>query len=618
MNKVKLRSILLLLLDLFFVAISITFSMFVRYEFVMPHIIEQRFVMSLLPRILFVYLIVYKAFKLDKTVWVKVSIDEAMKIVSANLFATLILLLLRDIKWLPGFPISVIIMSYFVIVLMQFGTRMIYRFYRIVSIKSVRKKNSSDRILIYGAGSAGQMIAQEILENESYDYNIIGFIDDNLAYKGNMIYSFPIFGDKSMLPSVIEQYAIDQIFLAIPSISLKRQKEIISELLEYKVAVKKVSGSHKLLQAGNITNSLRSIDIADLLDRPEIIINDCEIKKTITNKTVLVTGAGGSIGSELVRQIVRYQPQRLVLLDINETGLYQIEQELNMNIRDGKIPELNMMAFIASIRDRKSLDLLFSKEEFDIVFHAAAHKHVPLMETAPAEAIKNNIFGTKNLIDMANKYDVEKFVNISTDKAVNPTNVMGATKRFIEMMLQSQTNSSKTKFMAVRFGNVLGSNGSAVPLFRKQIEQGGPVTVTHQEIERYFMTIPEAVSLVLQAASFAQGGEIFVLDMGEPVKILHLAEKVIELSGYQPYKDIDIVFTGLRPGEKLYEELLMAEENLRETNNKLIKIAKPLEIAQKEIEEKLSLLESVVYENNKTEILTCLQNVVPTYMPDQS
>ncbi|HEY4538079.1 MAG TPA: nucleoside-diphosphate sugar epimerase/dehydratase [Erysipelothrix sp.] len=618
MNKVKLRSILLLLLDLFFVAISITFSMFVRYEFVMPHIIEQRFVMSLLPRILFVYLIVYKAFKLDKTVWVKVSIDEAMKIVSANLFATLILLLLRDIKWLPGFPISVIIMSYFVIVLMQFGTRMIYRFYRIVSIKSVRKKNSSDRILIYGAGSAGQMIAQEILENESYDYNIIGFIDDNLAYKGNMIYSFPIFGDKSMLPSVIEQYAIDQIFLAIPSISLKRQKEIISELLEYKVAVKKVSGSHKLLQAGNITNSLRSIDIADLLDRPEIIINDCEIKKTITNKTVLVTGAGGSIGSELVRQIVRYQPQRLVLLDINETGLYQIEQELNMNIRDGKIPELNMMAFIASIRDRKSLDLLFSKEKFDIVFHAAAHKHVPLMETAPAEAIKNNIFGTKNLIDMANKYDVEKFVNISTDKAVNPTNVMGATKRFIEMMLQSQTNSSKTKFMAVRFGNVLGSNGSAVPLFRKQIEQGGPVTVTHQEIERYFMTIPEAVSLVLQAASFAQGGEIFVLDMGEPVKILHLAEKVIELSGYQPYKDIDIVFTGLRPGEKLYEELLMAEENLRETNNKLIKIAKPLEIAQKEIEEKLSLLESVVYENNKTEILTCLQNVVPTYMPDQS
>ena len=616
MNKIKIRSVLLLLLDLFFVAMSITFSMFVRYEFIIPKIVEQRFIMELLPRILLIYLIIYKVFRLDKTVWVKVSIDEALKIVNANMVTTFLLLLFRRYKVLPGFPVSVIIMSFFVIVLMQFGTRMIYRFYRIVSIKSVRKKNESERILIYGAGSAGQMIAQEILENESYDYNIIGFIDDNISYKGNMIYSLPIFGDKSIIGTVIDQYAIDQIFLAIPSISLKRQREIINELLEYKIEVKKVSSSKKLLQSGNITNSLRKIDIADLLERPEIVINDCEIKNTIENKRILVTGAGGSIGSELVRQILNYNPQRLVLLDINETGLYEIEQEIKMKIREGELPQLNTAAYICSIRDSGSLNHVFSKEKLDVVFHAAAHKHVPLMESAPAEAVKNNIFGTKNLIDKANKYGVEKFINISTDKAVNPTNVMGATKRFNEMMLQSQNKQVQTKYMAVRFGNVLGSNGSAVPLFRKQIENGGPVTVTHKEIERYFMTIPEAVSLVLQAASFAQGGEIFVLDLGEPVKILHLAEKVIELSGYQPYHDIDIVFTGLRPGEKLFEELLMAEEDLREMDNHLIKIAKPLDITVSEIDKKLKILNEAVLKEDDQYIRESLQKVVPTYRPN--
>ena len=483
-----------------------------------------------------------------------------------------------------------------------------------MSIKSVRNKENTSRVLVYGAGSAGQMIVKEIMENENYSLNVIGFIDDNQNYKGNLLYSLPIFGGREILPKVLDQYAIDQIILAMPSLALRQQKKIISDLLIYQVDIKTVSSSKQLLQKQGLERSLRKIDISDLLDRPEIVINDDEIAETIMDKKILITGAGGSIGSELARQIVLHNPKRLVLLDINETGLYNIEQELNMLIRDHKIEKQNIKAHIASIRDKEALNYLFEKEKFDLVFHAAAHKHVPLMEAAPEEAIINNIFGTKNLIDVSKKNNVEKFINISTDKAVNPTNVMGATKRFNEMMLQSQNQLSQTSFAAVRFGNVLGSNGSAVPLFRKQIENGGPVTVTHKEIERYFMTIPEAVSLVLQAASYAQGGEIFVLDMGQPVKILHLAEKVIELSGYRPYEDIDIVFTGLRPGEKLYEELLMDEENLRETDNELIHIAQPMDICPKEIDSKLRKLENVVDTRDDQNVIDCLKEIVPTYI----
>lgn len=348
------------------------------------------------------------------------------------------------------------------------------------------------------------------------------------------------------------------------------------------------------------------------------MLDDTEISKSIVGKRILVTGGAGSIGSELVRQIITYKPLLLVLLDINENGLYAIQQEINIMRRDGRIDNTTELKFyVGTVRDKKSIERIFMNNEFDIVFHAAAHKHVPLMETSPAEALKNNVFGTFNLIELAKKYKVKKFLNVSTDKAVNPTNVMGATKRFNEMLLQSQ-DSSDTKFVAVRFGNVLGSNGSVVPLFKEQIASGGPVMVTHPEIIRYFMTIPEAVSLILEATTFANGGEIFVLDMGEPVKILDLAKRVITLSGYVPNRDIDISYSGLRPGEKLYEELLMSEEGLERTSNNLIHVAKPIAIDKNILMKHFNALRTLIDDlAPMEEIIETLEQAVPTFKHEE-
>ena len=387
------------------------------------------------------------------------------------------------------------------------------------------------------------------------------------------------------------------------------------ETLAFKLGlpVKSVSSSNILFDEPNLKKSLKEVDILDLLQRKEIVINDNEVRNSIEGKNVLVTGAAGSIGSELVRQIVTFNPSKVVLVDLNENAMYGLQQELEASNR---VENIEMHYLIASIRDKFRLDQIFKENNVDLVFHAAAHKHVPLMENSPKEAIKNNILGTKNLIDLAKKYEVQKFVNISTDKAVNPTNVMGATKRFNEMLLQSQNNDSKTKFMAVRFGNVLGSNGSVVPFFRKQIAAGGPVTVTHKDITRYFMTIPEAVSLVLLAETYAKGGEIFVLNMGEPVKILDLAEQMITLSGFKPYEDIDITFTGLRPGEKLYEELLMDEEGLTKTDNELIFIAHPVVTPMEELLEHISRFEEILkLEVSREEIYESIKKAVPTFSP---
>ncbi|QIK70024.1 polysaccharide biosynthesis protein [Erysipelothrix sp. HDW6C] len=422
-----------------------------------------------------------------------------------------------------------------------------------------------------------------------------------------------------MLNKVIDQHSVDEIIVAMPSASIEKQKEVLARVYKTGFPVKTVTSSEVLISNPSLKNSLKDVDILDLLQRKEIDLDDSEIRKSIHGKSVLVTGAGGSIGSELVRQILKHEPTEITLIDISENGVYALQQEIVRKTREGLINDaIKVNVYIASIREYDSLERIFAQHNFDLVFHAAAHKHVPLMETSPQEAIKNNIFGTKNLIDCCNKFKVERLVNISTDKAVNPTNVMGATKRFIEMMLQSQKNTD-TKFVAVRFGNVLGSNGSVVPLFKKQIKNGGPVTVTHPDIVRYFMTIPEAVSLVLQAETFAKGGEIFVLDMGEPVKILDLAENIITLTGYKPYVDIKIEFTGLRPGEKLYEELLMAEEGLMKTENELIFTAKPIVFEQEDIMNKLEILKNVVdSKHDRGEIIEALQTVVTTYTPEDN
>lgn len=562
--------------------------------------------------ILVMYLIFYKIFSLDKMIWRKISVHETIRIGLANIMAFLscmVIIIIRNDE-LIGTRAMIVITG--LNVLLQLAVRFVVRYYYDKKERVAVKGKKLQSILIYGAGSAGQMILNEISRNNEYGYKVIGFIDDNPNLKNSIIYSVPVLGSIDDIEKVVKKYAVECVFVAMPSQPLNTQKEIINKLVKIGVDVKTVESAQKLIQNKNLKNSLRKIEISDLLNRPEIVIDDMGIFKQLDGQRILVTGAGGSIGSELVRQVIKYSPESLILLDINENSLYEIQQELKMLMRSGDIPNIDIKAVITSIRDFDALECLFKREKPTVVFHAAAHKHVPLMEYVPKEAIKNNIFGTKNLIDLSDQNNVKLFVNISTDKAVNPTNIMGATKRFNEMMLQSKDANSKTKYVAVRFGNVLGSNGSVVPLFRKQIEQGGPVTVTHPDIIRYFMTIPEAVSLILQATAYANGGEIFVLDMGKPVKILNLAEQVIKLSGFQPYTEIEIKFTGLRPGEKLYEELLMSEEGLKKTDNNLIYIANPIVNDSESIVESLKTLESLLLMED-SEISMNLHRVVPTY-----
>lgn len=611
----KNRSIILMIYDLSIVLFSYVFALFVRFDFNYTKTISYAGFYQNLIIVFLIYYAVFKLLKLNQSIWAKVSLDEGMRIIAGNLIAATLTLIFTLVNK-RAIPISVIFIAFLLNTLLQEGMRFSYRLMRLTSFKNkVKKDKSLKRYLIYGAGDAGVMILREMINNDNYKGHVVGFIDDNPVLKKKTILGTPVFGDKTILKYIVNQQGIDEIIVAMPSQNIQIQKEILAQSYELGIPVKTVSSSELLLNGNPLNQVLKKVDIVDLLQRKEIVLDSEEIKNSIQNKEILVTGAGGSIGSELVRQIIKYKPKGITLYDINENSLYDIQQELLMLKRDNqKEYDTPIYAYIGSIRDKANLDRIFKHHQYNLVFHAAAHKHVPLMETSPQEAIKNNIFGTKNLIEVSKKYKVDKFINISTDKAVNPTNVMGATKRFNEMMLQSQSETVHTKFVAVRFGNVLGSNGSVIPLFRKQIEMGGPVCVTHKDITRFFMTIPEAVSLILQAETYAQGGEIFVLDMGKPVKILELAEKVITLSGFKPYEDIKIEFTGLRPGEKLYEELLMAEEGLEKTKNELIFIAHPLPTSNGELIQQLNKLkEEIAKESSHTDLLNVLYEAVPTF-----
>ena len=442
-------------------------------------------------------------------------------------------------------------------------------------------------------------------------YSVVGLIDDNINKVNYAISGNRILGTRYDIPRICKENNVEIIFFTISNISNEDRKKILEICQETGCKVRILPGTKELIKDKPIMQSFRDVKIEDLLGREPIKLDNKNIAKLIENKVVLVTGGGGSIGSELCRQIIKFNPQKLVIVDIYENNLYDIEQELKFNY-----PEIEIKAIVASVREKKRLDEIFEEYRPYLVFHAAAHKHVPLMETSPLEAIKNNVFGTYNVVNCADEYNVKRFVLISTDKAVNPTNIMGATKRLCEMIVQAKNKVSQTEYVAVRFGNVLGSNGSVVPLFKKQIAHGGPVTVTHKDITRFFMTIPEAVSLVLQAMSTAKGGEIFVLDMGEPVKIYDMAVKLIKLSGLEPGVDIQIKVTGLRPGEKLYEEILMEEEGLTETKYDKIHIAKPSGVDIEMISQKLDKLRKLVETSNneKTEeIKQVIKEVVPTY-----
>lgn len=482
-----------------------------------------------------------------------------------------------------------------------------------VSSREADEKTSADKlegnIMIIGAGCAASMIINELRDNKVNSCKFKCAIDDDPAKKNTYILGIKVYGDRNSIIEAAEKFQIDTILFAIPSCDNKEKGEILNICKETGCELKIVPSIYQMMNSGEkgISKKIRKVQIEDLLGREPISLDINRIIDYVAGRTVLVTGGGGTIGSELCRQIAEHDPKRLVIFDIYENNAYDIQNELRR-----KYPELDLVTLIGSVRDSKRLESVFKTYRPDIVYHAAAHKHVPLMEDSPNEAIKNNVFGTLKTAQCADKYGAKKFVLISTDKAVNPTNIMGASKRMCEMIIQSYNKRSETEFVAVRFGNVLGSNGSVIPLFKKQIEAGGPVTVTDPDIIRYFMTIPEAVTLVLQAGASAKGGEIFVLDMGKPVKILTLAENLIRLSGFTPHKDIKIEFIGLRPGEKLYEEMLMAEEGLKETENKLIHIGQPIEFDENEFFAALDNLRKAMYDDS-VDMRAIVSDIVPTY-----
>ncbi len=505
-------------------------------------------------------------------------------------------------------PIENLLAGFFIAVAMIFY-RAIIRFFltnRITTGHTEERKN----LLIIGGGDAGTIVVKAIKNTLMSIYNIVGIIDDDPKKKNLNISGVRIIGNRNDITRICKEKRVDIIFFVISNISPKDRREVLQICQETGIKLRILPGIQDLITEKSIMQNLRDVEIEDILGREPIVLENHNISNLIKNNVIMVTGAGGSIGSELCRQIAKFEPKEMVLLDIYENNLYDIELELKAQYKNIKID-----AVIASVRDKKKMDNVFETYKPSIVFHAAAHKHVPLMEYSPLEAIKNNVFGTYNVVNCSDKYGVKRFILISSDKAVNPTNIMGATKRLCEMIIQAKDKVSKTEFVAVRFGNVLGSNGSVIPLFKKQIARGGPVTVTHKEITRFFMTIPEAVGLILQAITYAKGGEIFVLDMGEPVKIYDLAVSLIKLSGLQPDVDIPIEITGLRPGEKLYEELLMSEEGLTTTEHTKIFIAKPSDITMQTVDEKLNALETLVADENTSlgEIKETIKNVVPTY-----
>ena len=481
-----------------------------------------------------------------------------------------------------------------------------------VGIHYLNNRQEIVRVMIVGGGAAGVALLKEMLNSDKMQYNPVCIIDDAAEKQGKTISGVKIVGTTRDIAATAKKYNVSEIFIAMPSVGKKRMAEIIQLCKECNVPVKVLPGLYQFASGQLAVSAFRQVDVQDLLGREQVSVDLNEIMGYIEGKTVLVTGGGGSIGSELCRQIATHKPKLLIILDIYENNAYDIEQELKRRHSD-----LNLLTLIASVRDLKKMRMVFDTYRPQIVFHAAAHKHVPLVETSPNEAVKNNVFGTLNVAKCADEFEVETFVQISTDKAVNPTNIMGATKRICEMIIQTiGKHSKKTNFVAVRFGNVLGSNGSVIPLFKKQIEEGGPVTVTHKDIIRYFMTIPEAVSLVLQAGAYAKAGQIFVLDMGEPVRIYDLAYNLIQYSGFEPNVDIDIVCTGLRPGEKLYEERLMKEEGLQKTPNGLINIARPIELDETKFWAQLDKL-FVMVSQEADEMKELVKELVPTYTIDK-
>ncbi|MBE7036494.1 MAG: polysaccharide biosynthesis protein [Ruminococcaceae bacterium] len=562
--------------------------------------------------------LVNRAFGNYAVAWQYSGTSELIKLLLLNFLSGVLLLLsieglvfcLPNLDNLRRANIVIIMMTTLCMVLYRLFFKEIYMSRKGHPRNNLSGSEKSKRVLIVGAGDAARLIIADTAQQNN-DYKIVGMVDDNPAKVGKMLFGYKVLGTREDIVHVCQQLQVDIIIMAIPSAYAEDRQNILTLCNQTKCQIKTIPSLFELMRNPEQKKLIREVKIEDLLEREPVLLDNKEINQLVNGKTVMVTGGGGSIGSELCRQIMRFSPAKLVIVDIYENNAYDIQMELNE-----LYPYNKPVVLIASIRDKERLEEIFEEYHPQIVFHAAAHKHVPLMETSPREAVKNNVFGTYNLAKTADKFQVEKFVMISTDKAVNPTNVMGATKRICEMIIQCMETISETDFVAVRFGNVLGSNGSVVPLFKKQIEKGGPVRVTHEEVTRFFMTIPEAAQLVIQAACYAKGGEIFVLDMGKPVKIYNLAENLIRLSGHTPNDDIKIEIIGLRPGEKLYEELLMDCEGLEKTANSKIFIGRPQSLSAEEMEIKLDMLRSVVETSDDEMLRSLLEQIVPTYIKD--
>lgn len=610
--QLLVRRFFLFLTDTFLLNACVYLSLIMRFDVGIVSI-EPQYINNYVDNMLFytiISLLIFWVFRLYHSLWQYASIAEVYRIAEACITVEVVHFLSNKMVG-NMLPRSCYFNAAIYLIIAICASRFMYRMIRTV-LNKYRNIKTSNNVMIIGAGEATNVIMREI-QNSSYlaNSNIACIIDDDRRKVGKYIRGVKVIGTRDKIKEAAKLYDIDEIIFAIPSASNEVKRDILNICKETDCTLKILPGVYQMVDGEINVNSIRNVDVLDLLGRDPIEVDIESIMGYVKDKVIMVTGGGGSIGSELCRQLVSHKPKQLIIFDIYENNAYDIQQELKINY-----PDANVVTLIGSIRNVSRLESVFAQYKPDIVYHAAAHKHVPLMEVSPDEAVKNNVVGTWNVAKMADKYGVKKFVMISTDKAVNPTNVMGATKRICEMIVQTYNEISKTDFVAVRFGNVLGSNGSVIPLFKKQIEAGGPVTVTDPNIIRYFMTIPEAVSLVLQAGAYAKGGEIFILDMGEPVKIDDLAKNLIRLSGYTLGVDMEIKYTGLRPGEKLYEELLMKEEGLQETDNKLIHIGKPIEFDKENFFDNLEKLKEEAYSETGN-IRESLKKVVDTYHPNE-
>ncbi|WP_353095813.1 nucleoside-diphosphate sugar epimerase/dehydratase [Tissierella praeacuta] len=602
------RAIFLMFIDIIAVNVSYILAFYIKFDELTPILEKRNILIKYMVIITIIKIVIFCLFKLYKSLWEYASIDEMIEVVSATIIAnalSIIFLIIVNAE----IPRSIYLTTPIMDMALVGGSRFFYRIIRRIKY-GISSIGDGKKILIIGAGAAGVMVLKELRNHDNLRSKPIAFIDDNPKKKGKHINGIPVVGNRKDIAKVCKKYSIDEIIIAMPSAKAEDRKEILNECKDTKCKTRILPGVYELIDGKIDGTKIRDVQIEDLLGRDEVKLDLEGLSSFISGKRILVTGGGGSIGSELCRQIAKFKPSELMILEIYENNAYDIQNELLKMYKD-----LKLTVLISSVRDKKRIEEIFDEKRPHVVFHAAAHKHVPLMEDNPKAAIKNNIFGTLNVVQAADKYGVNRFVMISTDKAVNPTNVMGATKRVCEMIIQTYNDISKTEYVAVRFGNVLGSNGSVIPLFKKQIAEGGPVTVTDERVIRYFMTIPEACQLVLQAGSMASGGEIFILDMGEPVKIIDLARDLIKLSGLEPDIDIKIEIIGLRPGEKLYEEILLNKEEMTKTRFEKIYIERPMEFRYSELERHLAILQKVIKDSNDGKIKEALAYIVPSYKP---